>query len=266
MGFDYKEYLYSKINKIVSDLKEEEKISPDFDFIVAEEQDFIDNKKESSKVYVVFKRLSSELTYGVITQSYNIYLMSEQDQLEDSKLVGDVFSEENNYTATYSSGLFIKHVYPKPVVLSNFNEVGYGYRSVLYISASLIILEGILLLKSSGNGEINKITIDNNIIDVIGFNMNYSMTPDTQQFTTGELATSEKSTAGLSISFAVSLQDTEFNNKVLNIMTGYTEGNTSFLVSFFIGSVSFSYNMKLISAQLDDAPNQAPGLKIGLMV
>jgi hypothetical protein len=92
------------------------------------------------------------------------------------------------------------------------------------------------------------------------------MTPDTQQFPNSELSKTEKSTAGVSISFAVPLKATDFHRKVLRIISGELSGNTSFAVSFMFGNVSFSYSMKLLSAQPNDDPEQAPGLNIGLIL
>ena len=270
MGFDYEAYLNTEFNRIIDDLKESGKIESNIKIAISDEQAFLKSQLKSRTLYLVFKRLNGELTYGVTTQPYQLLLLSEENQLENAKLICDVFAESNNFTVFNDGTTYVKHTYQKPVVLSNFNEVQVGYRSVIYISAQLLILDNLLMLLSGTNGQLNKITIDSEVIDVIGFKINYTMTPDTQALPTAELAQSKKSTAGLSIAFSVALKNSSFNTKVLNIMkgsgTGYVTGNTSFAVSFKIGTIDFSYSMKLISCQFMDDPEQAPGISVGLMV
>ena len=167
--YNYEEFLTRKLNIIKTELGYE-----DLTLEIATEQAF--SKKKNllpNTVYIVIKYLTADISYGAIAQPVQILCLSEQNSLEKTRLIFTKFAEDNNFLAEITNGIFTKHQYTTPVVLSNYEEVGYGYRSVLYMTATLNILENVL--------DVKNLTIDGESVSQLAFNLSYQMTPNTQQ-------------------------------------------------------------------------------------
>ena len=267
MDFDYQAWLYEKFADIIRRL--EIKVT----FKLSEEQESISDKnKQPDVLYIVYKQMVGPTSFNVKSVPYQILVMSEENQLEFAKAICNKFVEENNFATTYVNDTLIKHAYSQPSVLSNFNQVDVGVRSIVYILGTLQVMSGLKLLTSDGNNNygvinVNKTGWTNAIpIKYLAIAFNYSMVGDTQQMDDSELATTIKSTATATLSFTIPLYDNDFCGDILDIMQGTLAGDTTYTFSFYLGSKSISLSMKCISAQLDDAPDQAPGLKVGFML
>ena len=183
--YNYEEFLTRKLNTIKTELGYE-----DLTLEIATEQAF--SKKKNllpNTVYIVIKYLTADISYGAIAQPVQILCLSEQNSLEKTRLIFTKFAEDNNFLAEINNGVFTKHQYTTPVVLSNYEEVGYGYRSVLYMTATLNILENVL--------DVKNLTIDGESVSQLAFNLSYQMTPNTQQKASETIASSAKSTANV---------------------------------------------------------------------
>lgn len=257
--FNYIEWLGLKFSQIIENLKLDVQIK------ISDEQQFVKDKdKQSDILYIVIKQFSGPNSYGVKTIPYQILVMSEQNQLEIAKTICNQFASENNFATVKIGNEYVKHSYSQPAVMSNFNQIDVGVRSIIYISAVLTIMNNLLFLNSGDeNGSID---IDGETIKVLSFNMAYIMTPDTQALPSEELSQSKKSVASLTISFEIPLKNSEFVVHALSIMKGGMSGNRTFNVSFNYGENTFNLSMKIISANITENPEQAPGLKVGLMV
>ena len=71
---------------------------------------------------------------------------TELEKLDIAKKLLCAFAE--TYNLEFNSDLTIKQYYQSPSVLSNFNEIGYGYRSLLTMRGTLQISENSNLIKS----------------------------------------------------------------------------------------------------------------------
>ena len=115
----------------------------------------------------------------------------------------------------------------------------------------------------------NAITINNEIVKVLSFNLAYSMTPNTQPIPPQKIATSVKSIATFSIVFTIPPKSTsiyKFLGVMINIIAGKASGNTDFTVDFWLGEIHFEkIDMKMTSSNLVSGPNQVPGLQIALL-
>lgn len=232
-----------------------------FEFIVDDEQSFIKRKDlKPNTIYVLTRNLQSDKSIGVDTQPVQLLILSEQNSLEVSKAFFSKFAQEYNFKSVVDGTTWIKQQYSDPVVLSNFNTIDYGYRSVLYISATLYIMEDVI--------DIKNLKIDGADVTALSFNMAYQAQMNTQQFFTHYIAESVKSVASLTIAFTIPVVKSALTTKITNIIhqtTGYT-GNEDFTVSFTLNDLSFSYNMKLMSAEFGSAPNQIPSLQVGMIL
>lgn len=262
-----------KVKEYIAQAVRDTGVGDEYNFEVCTEQMFVKKTTlDPNTVYVIIKYLSSTNTLNAVTQPIQLLISCEQNQIQISQIVFGKLVEQHNFESIVSDGTYVKQDYREPVVLSNFNEVSYGYRTIMYISATLFIMENVIDVKDF------KIKIgDNDAENVkpISFNIAYSMTPNTQPIPPAKIATSVKSLATFSITFAVPMIEYNFLETITKIMSGDTSGNTDFKVSFLLGTkenstVTFGTEfvnvpMKLVSAQITTAINEVPGIQIALM-
>lgn len=249
---DYNNYLASKLNELKED---------DVNIVVSDEQAFIKLKKlEPNTIYVVIKMLSSIIAYDGKIQPVQLMILSESNSLVIAKNLFTKFAETYNLTSETVGSDLIKQTYETPVVMDNFEQVGYGFNSLLYVSGTLFILESIL--------DLSNLTIDDDEIKITSFHLVYSMTGNTQPVSSDKISTTVKSVSTVNCSFVIPMIGaySDFIKKVLNIKAGNLSGNTSFNFKFTIADIDFDFDMKLISSEFSTAPNSAPGLTLGFMV
>lgn len=263
MVFDYESYLTEKLNKIKKDG------SFNFDIEVATEQAWVKQKTfKADTVYVVVKRLTSDIQYNSETQPIQLIVLCSgtDDDVNNTKALFDIFVDTYNWNTYTNNGLYIKQTYTKPVVVSNFNEVGSDYRSVIYLTGTLFLMTNLLDVK-----QLTITTTKNGVettenVDALGFTLSYGMSGNTQQLATDNLASTVKSVATLNIAISIPLIDTQYNNIITSVMCGEISGNTNFRLGFAIGDGTKKYyNMKLTSASISTAPNSIPSLQLGFI-
>jgi len=266
MNYNYENYLREKLNLINNGLEESERVKT---IEVADEQVFAKNKTfDPETIYVVIKKLASSISYEAITQPVQCVVLCEQNSLAKTQNILKIFVDTYNWATDIqtvnNNTTYVKQQHSTPVVLSNFNEVGYGYRSVVYFTTTLYIMENV--------ADVNRLYIDNVELKPLAFNITYSMTGNTQPIGNEKIASTVKNVATASIGMTIPLTETILVKKILEIMDGKTSGNTDFAFDFWIGNETgstgkghFSYNMKLISATINTAPNQVPSIQLGFM-
>lgn len=231
---------------------------------VASEQAFAKQKTFApNTIYVVVKKLGASMTFEAITQPVQLIIICEQNSLDKTQELLNTFVETYNWQSeTQISGsttTYVKQQYSKPVVMSNFNEVGFGYRSALYVSGTLFLMENVL--------DVKDIYVDGVEIQPLTFNINYSMSGNTQPVRNDKISSTEKNVSTMSISMSIPMTDTDLVRKIIGIMnvndTNWN-GNEVFAFSFNMG-LTLTYNMKLTSAQVITSPNQVPSLSLGFM-
>lgn len=264
MAYNYELFLIGKLNIIKNQLSLNDESFNLINIQVATEQAFFKEKSLTpNTIYVVIKYLQSSIEFNTKTQPVQILAMCEQNNIDHARTILDKFANENNFTNETSGTTFVKHQYTNPVVISNFNEVSYGYRSVIYISGTLYIMENVSDIKEL------KITVDSTQISVdpLNFTFSYGMTPNTQQISGNYIATSVKSVATASFGMSIPFTTNAFTSKVFSIMDGNVSGNYEFAISFKLGSSNtlYTYSVKLTSANLTTSPNSVPVLQLGFM-
>lgn len=106
---------------------------------VAKEQDF--NRiqdKHPNHIYIVVKFLAASLNYGQTLLPITITAVSEDRKLDVCQKLLFEFADRNNLKLTDGK---IKQFYTSPQVISNFEEIYDGFRSILYVSGSFLISE-----------------------------------------------------------------------------------------------------------------------------
>lgn len=254
MSWDYEYYVTEKLNTIKNSN------NYDINIEIASEQAFAKLKTfNPNTVYVIIKKLSSTITYNIDTIPIQIIAIAEQNDMDKTKELFDIFVNQNNWIASLVGTTYIKQQYTSPVVLSNFNEVSYGYRSVIYVTGTLFIMEDVV--------DIDELKIDNVKYKPLTFSFSYQMTGNTQAVGTSVIAETVKSIATFTVTLSVPLLDDDLCDKVREIMNGTQSGNTNFAfsITYTKGTANISANLKLINAQLNTAPNQAPSLMLSFM-
>lgn len=105
---------------------------------VSKEQDFnrIVNK-DPMTLYIVVKFQPASLNYRQYLLPITIYALSEQNKLDAcQRLLLDYCMQ---YNLAMSDDQTTKQFYSTPQVISNFEEVYYGYRSMLYMQGTFLV-------------------------------------------------------------------------------------------------------------------------------
>jgi len=253
MNFDYEAYLLSKLTAI----QEDQGLS-DFNFEIETEQAFIKRKDyDPNTIYIIIKYLADNKQFNATQQPIQLLILTEQNSLDVSKIIFDKFTQDYNWKVEIQGTTYVKQQYSQPVVLSNFNPVAYGYRSVMYVSTTLYVLEGFI--------DVTDFKIDTKSIELINFSLNYSMTTNTQQKQGENIASSVKNVSSLTITISTPIVSGTLLTNISNTLSGSYSGNQNYTITYKIGTSSFSYNMKLTSCQIITAPNQVPSLQLGFM-
>lgn len=249
---NYENHLAEKINYAMQDL------GFNFKFEVAQEQIFAKKKTLApNTIYIVVKYLTSNITSGAKTQPLQIMILSDQNEINNVKMLFDKFANDNNFKSYTDGNEYIKEEYSSPVVISNFADIANGYRSMLYISGRLFILKDVI--------EVKNLEIDGVAYEPLTFNINYGMSGNTQSIGGDYLASTVKSVSTLNITMSIPLMSNALMNKVLGIMNGTISGNSDFEFEFSLGGINFNDNFKLTSAPIMTAVNQIPSIQLGFM-
>ena len=264
-GYDsYKNWLRGKLIEIRDSLDFQ-----DYAIEVFNEQDYAKNRSIKPKtITVVVKFLNSTLVFSVKTQPIQMLIISEENGLSVANSIITQFAETYNFSVIPDGNTYVKHMYSTPAVLSNFNLIGIGMRTVLYINTTLFVLEGVMDIKDL-TVTIEDINNDDPIpIDAISATIGYTMSGDTQPFG-GGFAQTVKNFATFSMTINVSCVKTPFTQRCVEVMNGTSakKGNDSFVFNFSVGDIQFSnFSMKLIGCTLSTAVNNVPSLQMSFSV
>jgi len=257
MNFRFKnwltEVLYEFKNK---DYKE-------LNFEIVEEQDFLKlTQYEPSKIYIVIKELSDNKMFQKVNiQPIQILILCEENSQIMTQTIFNTIATNYNMKAYFENGEFVKFIFTNPVVASNFNEISSGYRSVLYMTCQLYMMDNI--------PDVTEIEVNSERINVLNFNMNYVMTTSTNQFPVAPnpeyIARSVKTISCLNIGFTAILENNELLASLLDIVDEHSDGEETFFLSFKIGSKKITKKMKLNQLTMASAPNDVPSWQIGFI-
>lgn len=134
---DYKTWLRGRLNEIKDSLD-----FNDYAIEVFNEQDYAKRRSILPKTITVITRfLASSMLFNAKTQPIQMIIVAEENSIATANSIMSKFCETWNFVTTKENDTAIKHQYSTPVVLNNFNLIGIGLRTVLYIGATLYILD-----------------------------------------------------------------------------------------------------------------------------
>lgn len=186
--------------------------------ILSNEQQFIKEKdKHPNSIFIVVKFLSGNFNYGQYVQPVTVLALAEKNKFEVcQKLLNEYVSRWHNSETREAGNDLIKQTYTSPAIMSNFNEVGEGYRSLMYLS-------GIFLVGENSN-PVEKIEWFNNEtneyeqIPVLTSTWTWSALLEPQSFYSLKGRTkSETRTATFTLSFTLFHKNDAFGNIILDL-------------------------------------------------
>ena len=248
---EYKTWVKNRLIEIKTNLD-----FNDYDIEVYNEQDYAKKRSIKSKtITAIIKFLPSTLLFNVETQPIQMLVITEENGLSVANTIMTNFTDTYNFNVIPDGTTYIKHIYSRPSVLSNFNLIGIGLRTVLYVNTTLLILTDVM--------DITDLKVDGKDLDAISSTIGYTMSGDTQPFGSGHAIT-EKNYSTLVMTLNVACVKTDFTEKCAKIMRGDStdKGNEDFAFTFYLGELAFSLNMKLAGATFTTAQNNVPSLQL----
>lgn len=252
MSWNYEQYLKRQLDILKRDLE------LDVEIEIATEQMFA--KLEApipNTIYVVVKYLSTSIAFNSTVRPVQVLVVSEGNQMVNAKTLFDKFANDYNWQMVVDNTTYVKQQYSSPVVLSNFNDIGYDFRSVLYMSGTLIEMENVV--------DIENFTVNNVAINPITFQFQYNTGCDTQPIAGEFISSSLKSVSTFSLMFTIPAQTSALLTTCVNISAGNISGNTIFEIKFTLAGIDFEYDMILTSFNFTTSPNNVPALQFGFM-
>lgn len=237
-----------------------------YEFNITNEQKFIrDNngnnifKNASKQIFIVLKTYPATLNFGQTLMPIQLDVISEKNKLDVAKRLLLLFAE--TFNLEFNNDMTIKQYYQPPSVLSNFNEVGNGFRSLLTMRGTLQISENANFIKDlfliDGTSEIK--------VDIITSNVNYDIQLDTQSLYNQSSQTKSWGRVGtLVLNFSVYLTDNKICNTALYMMNADEEEvpdgvNTDFSFKIvFKNGITINAVMKMANAGLQQNIGEIP--------
>lgn len=243
MEFNFKDYLYEKLEELTASSIE-----------VVDELDF----KLNTDIKVIIKYLTGTIYKGTRIQPIQLYVLN--DNLEEAKMLLETFTETYSQSREKIDFNYFKQVYTTPVVLDNFMQIKNRQMSALYISGTLTILEGVV--------DINKVTIDDEELNVIDTQEHYIVQATTKKVATEELSYNKKQTATYSLQLSIKNDRSVFCNKLKRIRHGLLEGNNKFKVDIYYDDedLPITHNMVVIDHNLMTSESSIPIVSVTLGV
>ena len=108
------------------------------DFLITLEQQFIKTRQmQPNRIYIVVKINSASVNYGQTILPVTIQVISEQNMLFTAQKL--LFDFVEKYNLSRSADQTTQQIWQSPVVSTNFEQMFEGFRSVLYVSGTLVI-------------------------------------------------------------------------------------------------------------------------------
>lgn len=193
---------------------------------VKDKKRFEELKNNPKQIFIVVKFLPATLNYGQVLMPVLINAIGEKNKLE--KCYHLLMEYAEIYNLEFNVDKTIKQYYQSPTVLSNFNEIGDGFRSLISLSGTFQISEN-----SNDFELVYKYTEDNVsksiIVPAISLNGSFDVQLESQAFyDVSERTTSTGKVGTFVINCTCYLDDTVLVNKCLKIATKQLSVNTTF--------------------------------------
>lgn len=205
-----------------------------YTFTITNEMQFVKNKKNKEalknnpkQIFIVVKFLPATLNYGQVLMPIIVNAIGEKNKLDVCYNLLIQYAE--TYNLQFNDDETIRQYYSSPVVLSNFNEIGDGFRSLINLSGTFQISENA-----------NQVTVyyaddeeNSKEVQAISASVSYDVQLDSNSFYGVTDRTKSRGRAGTFVlNLTMYLTDEDLCNKALKVMLGsedYPDGSdTSF--------------------------------------
>lgn len=198
-----------------------ESIYKDFSLVFSKEQAFISDKDVGkNKIYIVVKFLSATMNYAQTIQPIVIEALSESNSIEVCDKLLFEYAEKNHLQMNDEKT--VRLLYTKPSIVSNFNEVFDGFRSLFYLTGTLLISENSNMVEIFDRDT-------QKVVETLQSGCDCQIQLDTQVTYASNNFTKSKSRVGTRIlSITAYLTDLEYQEKALKIFTEELPVDTAF--------------------------------------
>ena len=188
-----------------------------YEIILSNEYQYIREKdRHPGSIFVVVKFQTGSFNYGQFVQPIVMNVIAEHNKISVcQKLLYEYVSRWHNSEIREIENDLIKQTYTSPTVMSNFNDVFDGYRSLFYVSGVFLVGENSNPITSLEwfNEEKNEYEK----IDFLSITWSLSSQLDPQAFySTGGRTTSISRTLTFSINITKFQKDDAFDNFILD--------------------------------------------------
>lgn len=228
-------------------------------FDVVNEQQFVsDDEREPGRIFIVVKFLPADIDYGQDILPFTIQAVSESNGLPAAQRLLLEYAQIFNLKTFKKEGKVIYQSYTTPNVISHFEIIYDGFRSVLIMSGTILISTNVnrsKLIYFVGDsaedvseipsykvadlvtyeGDVYQwdgsqyVKYDGEEVDALAFNDVYNATPDTQPyFENGNMTKTMIKYGSYSFTCSFILTKNNLNDKILKIVTRKKNPNTSF--------------------------------------
>ena len=199
-----------------------------YKIVLNNEQQYVkDNNRTPHTIYIVVKFMPATVTHGQILLPININALGEENHIEVcQKLLlefAQTFTLQEINIPKEESGdgynYIIKQIWNSPQIMSNFNSVYKGFRSLFYMSGTFLIGKGSIPITSityynSANDNSEK----GQKIEFINASWEFTIQLDSQAFYETNSRTKSKTKIGtLGVSLLFYLTDNTLCNKIIGI-------------------------------------------------
>jgi hypothetical protein len=226
--------------EILEIMHSDEEYYSQFTVILSNEQQFVKTAdRKSGNIYIVVKFMEATLNFGQSVLPITISAVSERNKLEACQKL--LLELAQAYNLTSSDDGTIKQVFTSPSVLSNFADVDFGFRSLMFMSGTFLISENSnpitsLMASAENFGEEAEAVL----VNTISINANFDIQLDSQSFTTESNFTKSVGKIGtFTMNFTVYLQDDEFVNMVMAVVLKDTTSMPDGINSTFYFDLAF---------------------------
>lgn len=195
----------------------------DYDYILKNEQMFVKdiNRKEPGNIYIVVKFLPAQINYGQNIIPFTITAVAEQNKFEVCQRLLMEYAQAFNlrpsqYLNKEKKIYYYNQSYEAPSVMSNFNEVYSGYRSLLTLTGEFLVssnatMEELYYYPNGPEGEAI-------LIETLAYSESYDASLDTQPYTNKQNFTDSIVKFGSnSFNITIYLMNDKLCNKILKI-------------------------------------------------
>ena len=265
-----------------------------YDFEISNEQFYVpDEDRAPGKIYIVVKFQPASVDYGTFQIPITIQAISEANGLSAAQRLLLEYAQIWNLKKSKENGKLIYQYYQAPSVVSNFDMIYDGFRSVLVTTGTFFVSEGINLIglkyfkgetaktvdeiphayvadliqygeevyRWDEDSDTHYVLYEGEDVDVLNYSDTFSATPDTQPYYKSKNFTKTEVKYGtLSFNLTTFLTDDYFLNLILKIIYKKEKLNYNFYFRMIQdnGITSDLTRYKLISCHREQNKAELP--------